>query len=104
MHFCPKARVNIFSPSSPLKNAHTLTREVPKRCSFPVAEKTNLPILHDSDISEHNLLNDSPSLFQIFWNVSKVVISRRAETRISNYPQLLKVFASLMQQKTANSI
>lgn len=54
MHFCPKARVDIFSPSCPLKK----NVKVPRRYAFPVAEKTNLPILHDSDISEHNILTD----------------------------------------------
>lgn len=43
-----------------------------------------------------NTLTDFPVLFQIFWNMSRVVISKKAETWISNYPQLLRVFAALM--------
>ena len=36
--------------------------------------------------------------------MSRVVISKKAETPISNYPQLLRAFAAWMEQKAANII
>lgn len=36
--------------------------------------------------------------------MSRVVISKKAETQISSYPQLLRVFAAWIEQKTANII
>lgn len=36
--------------------------------------------------------------------MSRLVISKKAETQISSYPQLLRVFAAWIEQKTANII
>lgn len=62
--------------------------QVPWRYTSPVAVKTNLPILHDSDISEHGTPGPSSSYYFL-------VISKKAEIQISNYPQLLRTFAVL---------
>jgi hypothetical protein len=59
MHFCAKAKVDIFNPSCPL--GKKIIIQVPWKYTSPGDVKTNLPVLHDSDISEHRALSPSSS-------------------------------------------
>lgn len=57
MHFCTKAKVGMFNPSCPLKNNNNNPGSLEVHCASSCkVVKTNLPILHDSGISEHNIL------------------------------------------------
>ena len=57
MHFCIKAKVGILYPSCPLKSSKNPGSLEARFVSSCEVVKTNLPILHDSGVSEHNIFS-----------------------------------------------